>query len=1309
MSLAKIPSIIPSSSRTLDIPPSQPSPGEGQDSTQVPLSHSPLNLTDIQQDGLLGSQPQRGSQQAIIEAINNRRRAERSQQMMAKGSLAHNPLTVVRTSQYPSSVSSRSTSAGNWTYMTPHLLSPNTSPSLLLRLPYQGNQRAVGSRTYTHTFEIPTSRPSADAIDAVGSRLHIPRDLESLPDAFRRRGVIRSHPPSIVPVGSEGTRAGPTSLKRTHSSMLQEDLQGSVPTLHPEDQSRKMARRVDLGSLPQHLAQAKNLAIRSTKGTLSTASSPSLNNGSQSTLSSASLSTPSSTISTADHSPANPAITSLQRQRTKSKSKSSSPTSTPVRFPSPGQGSSESVAPSKASAKQDSSRNASASASHGHVTRSNEGIPANGTNTTATTTASNGNAGTGLEATSPPPATLTTSGTTGQSDPEVDLEPIDLTRVGVGILDNLVSHTFSKSFITKVPQSIANYHVLIKKPMDLWTIEQRLWKTLETSGAKSGAPPSTSILLAASGAMSMSVTEAYNSLADFERDLRRIVQNAMFFNSATHTIYKEAQEFQNSYLGQLDNFRKGVLEFGPLPHESYKPELLSMTLPGPLYLFRAHTPREMDRKMTDISTDLFSSLHQPIFDIATDQIGQLSPERPRFVRMFINKNRSLLAKCGDERFARVAILTDIQVSKPYMGSFGDGSESSKAVSSPGPGRPKSSGAQGGPTSMVKMTAKVLIGKPIGERHDMVTVGDLDCPNAWMTVACVRAMEVEVEVPARFEKGVLSKMRHEVVPYSSDPKNTPEHQRVFASALNILLPGIAKTFQNQGQTPALIDTPQSILSSPSSSASTPPATKGLGLGITTPSTTISEATSTSPRKRGASSTVATITAGAASSKSTWVDIQDGGPKGRYLVKLRLPAVIRTTRRRGMSSAGISMDSQHVGSASTPSTPLIPGRVHALSSQVPAAPSHLSDKESLSAPDWMLLNEQVTKRGSKMLQDLKAVARQKKVPYARWNTIEPTLTVDSAHGLFKRIYHVRGQPGLVVQNFKEMDAESFDQRVREVACLLKLRGFQGVGQIQSVIDNEDDHLVGLSMTKYAYTLKQYATNARRHPTPCQKLSLIREMVSAMCAIHRAGLAHRDLSEVNIMVDEDPHELLEDQSPRPLIKVIDFGKSVFVNPAEVQRWSMRDHVPKEELALLPLVVLPPDHGYKLYRSILTLPKTKHDHTPLAPVDPRSEDVYSLGVLIWRTFSGKSPWNGAIEDDLKTIRYLVSSDSQIRFQLEKEVAGTMSRELLLRCLTARAETRSTTQQLKDWLNQPEVASGLLQEFEALGGGRKKVRKNLD
>ncbi|KAF9108393.1 hypothetical protein BGX29_000646 [Mortierella sp. GBA35] len=1263
--------------------PRQPAlPRQGQDSTGVLYNESPANLIDIQQESLLGPQPQRGSQQAIIEAINNRRRAERSHEMMAKGGLAYHPHSIARPSHY-------SSSGGGLSFTTAHRSAPTPS-SNLLRLP-SGIRIPVGSHPYTHS---------------------------NLPEAFRRRGVIRSHPPSIVPVGPNGARAGPTSLKRTHSSMLQEDLQGSghyislVPSVYPEDQSRKMARRqpLDLGSLPQHLAQAKNLAIRTTKGPISTASSPSINNGSQSTISSTSLSAPSSTTSSADHSPANPAITSLQRQRTKSKSKSNSPTSTPVRFPSPSQGSSETTAPSKASAVQDSSKNGPTSAGyHGHGTRSNEGMTANGTNSAATsaTTPTNGNMGSGPEASSPPPATLSMSGTSTLSDPELHLQLIDVVRVGVGILDRLVSNTFSKNFITKVPQSIANYHATIKKPMDLWTIEQKLWKALELAGAKSGTPASAAILVAASGDMSMGITEGNNSLLDFERDLRRIFQNATYFNSSTHTIYKEAQAFQNAYLGLLENFRQGKLEFGPLPHESYKPELLSLSLPGPLYVFRAHTLREMDRKMTDISMDLFSNLHQPLFDVATEQIGLLSPERPRFVRMYINKNRSLLGKCRDERFARVAILSDVQVSKPYMGSFGDGSESSKAISSPGgPGRSKNGGAQGGPISMVRITAKVLIGKPIGERHDMVTVGDLDCPNAWMTVACVRAMEAEIEVPAKFEKGVLSKMRHEVVPYSSDLKNTQEHQRAFANALGLLLPGgIGKITPTQVSTPAPVETPQSTLSSPPSSASTPPASKGLGLGITTPSTIISEPASGNLRKRGGTSAVV----GSTLSKSTWVDVQDGGPKGRLLVKLRLPPVIRT-RRRGTSATGADLDGSQVLSVSTPSTPLASGRTHVLSSQVPATPSsHLSDKESLSAPDRMLLNEQITKRGNKMLQDLKQVARQKKVPYTRWSMIEPTLTVDSAHGLFKRIYHVRGQPGVVVQNFKEMDAESFDQRVREVACLLKLRGLPGVGQIQSVIDNEDDHLVGLSMTKYVYTLKQYATNARRHPTPCQKLCLIREMVSAMCAIHRAGLAHRDLSEVNIMVDEDPREVLDDQSPRPHIKVIDFGKSVFVNAGEVQRWSMRDNVSKEELALLPLVVLPPDHGYKLYRSILTLPKTKHDHAPLPPVDPRSEDVYSLGVLIWRTFSGKSPWNGAIEDDLKTIRYLVSSDSQIKFQLEREVAGPVSRELLLKCLTAQAETRSTSQQLKDWLNQPEVANELLQEFEALGGGRKKVRKNLD
>jgi hypothetical protein len=142
----------------------------------------------------------------------------------------------------------------------------------------------------------------------------------------------------------------------------------------------------------------------------------------------------------------------------------------------------------------------------------------------------------------------------------------------------------------------------------------------------------------------------------------------------------------------------------------------------------------------------------------------------------------------------------------------------------------------------------------------------------------------------------------------------------------------------------------------------------------------------------------------------------------------------------------------------------------------------------------------KRGNKMLMDLQTKAKEMNVPYQCWNDIDPALIVDAAQGLFKQIYRVRGNNDLVVQNFKEMDAESSEQRVREVACLLKLRDLKGVGQIQSLADNQEGwpvydqvsvaivrlrlfndinprdqntHLVSLLrclVSRYPYTLKQ-----------------------------------------------------------------------------------------------------------------------------------------------------------------------------------------------------------------------------------------------
>ncbi|KAF9572479.1 hypothetical protein EC968_009865 [Mortierella alpina] len=873
-----------------------------------------------------------------------------------------------------------------------------------------------------------------------------------------------------------------------------------------------------------------------------------------------------------------------------------------------------------------------------------------------------------------------------KSEAVIELEPIELVRVGTTVLDRLLSDPVCKDFVSKVPHTVANYHTVIQQPMDLTTIEHKLWKGLQLNKA-AFVEPSTSRLVAAMSHISLE--DGYSSLEDFEKDLQRIYNNATQFNAPTHPIFKQAQSFKTLFTGLLLAYREQLLIPNPeLPQELYNPSYVASSEPG------AHLFKEMDRKLTDISVDLYASLHQPLLDIMYGP-QELSETQPHFVRMYISKNRRLLANSRDERTAKIVLLSDVRTSKSFDRETPTGS---------------SNGAR-----MVRINARAMIAKPIGERHDMITVGDLDCPSAWTMIACVRAFDVEVVMPQRFDKGILSKIRHEVVPFDTAPKSklSREDQQVFLDAMG-LIPSWDTTPSR-----AISEAAHSAVSSPSMQVS--PMLGG-------PAVFLPEAGAT---LAGSGLPPASINQEQKADSQTSLDGRRAGPDESALSKafayttptytspvLHAPAPPSghivghsgpSSFMQAAASVTLSPSLQSISENSAASPPSMTGSVVKDSALTGTSVSErqLSPSEIYLRPSES--TRELTRRERQLLCDLKAAAHEKQVPYILWDDIEPSLTVDSAHGLFKRIYHVEGDDGLVIQNFKEMDTESFEQRVREVACLLKLRGLEGVGQIQSVIDDDKNQLVGLSMTKYEHTLKDFATNARRHPSPCQKLSLVRDMVAAVSAIHSAGLAHRDLSEVNIMVDEDPVQRLDDNTPRPWVRIIDFGKSVFVEREEVKRWSMKEHVPEEELALLPLVIVPPDHGYKLYRSILTLPRSKSDHAPLPPVDPRSEDVYSLGVLIWRTFSGKSPWNGAIEDDLKRLRYLVSSDEQIQFQLEHEVTGKMSRALLLKCLTAEAETRWTAQQLNAWLEQPEVFQELQKEFEALGGGRKKVRKNLD
>src|SRR5690242_4448265 len=95
--------------------------------------------------------------------------------------------------------------------------------------------------------------------------------------------------------------------------------------------------------------------------------------------------------------------------------------------------------------------------------------------------------------------------------------------------------------------------------------------------------------------------------------------------------------------------------------------------------------------------------------------------------------------------------------------------------------------------------------------------------------------------------------------------------------------------------------------------------------------------------------------------------------------------------------------------------------------------------------------------------------------------------------------------------------------------KTKGTPNTCQIRSVYTDENNDIVGLSMKRYNQTLKDYVFAPRSQITGEQKYKLILDMVKGIKALHDAGFAHCDLSEVNMMVNVTS-EKLADGSKKP-----------------------------------------------------------------------------------------------------------------------------------------------------------------------------------
>ncbi|KAG0173749.1 Histone acetyltransferase kat2b [Apophysomyces sp. BC1015] len=322
------------------------------------------------------------------------------------------------------------------------------------------------------------------------------------------------------------------------------------------------------------------------------------------------------------------------------------------------------------------------------------------------------------------------------------------------------------------------------------------------------------------------------------------------------------------------------------------------------------------------------------------------------------------------------------------------------------------------------------------------------------------------------------------------------------------------------------------------------------------------------------------------------------------------------------------------------------------------------------------------------------------YARVNWAAP-----NSEGFFKQVYFL---DEVVVQTFRQM---TMYQRITEVACLMKLRNLPHMAQLREILYNENGDIAGLSMERYQTTLKQYAhVHSHHRLTAYQKYNIIYQMLVCMKTIHNAGLAHRDLSEVNMMVNKIDGQL-EDGSSKICLYLIDFGKAVFCQAQDVRDWFVDvprasweydgDVVPetKEELdawcKLLPWVKGKPDHGYRMYSQVL--PWLIH---------PQAEDIYSIGVMIWKVFAETEPWRGILDTDLQGLRYVAEDDYRIQRALEREVHGELSRQLLLRCLKTRPQDRCTASEILEWLGRDEIRTGLIGEWKMYSSETRATRK---
>ncbi|KAK9727673.1 hypothetical protein K7432_001610 [Basidiobolus ranarum] len=842
------------------------------------------------------------------------------------------------------------------------------------------------------------------------------------------------------------------------------------------------------------------------------------------------------------------------------------------------------------------------------------------------------------------------------------------------ILDRLFAMAFSRAFIS--PFGTAHLYEPPLGGLNLTIIDRKLWHG------------------------------KYKTFEGFVEDLREVAEAVKLNYDDKDEIYFISKEFINFFEDLAWELRSNSSEtpekqeVAPFSEQELKMiKGLECTEDSPFYIVKLATLAEVVRSNRGLlEKETFAAVHHPFFedfgstpDILT---GTTENALPTVLRIFISHNRTALELARDEQNGFLLVFTNVTMSKVETKGH------------------------------IRLQADCFVTKPIGKRHDIEDVEilqSLDSMKSWIKVAVLKAFKFDAEVPSRFRTYHLKPYR----PVKYDPSTIGEHplSQIIMEAKNHWDPNIVKERQLAMSGDSREFTPQPKMKAPVRKHPT----RTRSVSTTKKKAKVKMNLTSTPKRTDEDSKMDVSTPESPTFKGSLqtrirTDGDDASSDDRFLLPTFPKEIMKKEIESQLSSEAEDVNIDIVGMDVDTEFPDFASRSIAnqaqIRSELTVRIEQVSDSISDDSPFQLI---ELTQNAVEPTSSEKEFARESnsdfstrqllseaKVLYSRIKetglklgvhfenreSIEQHLSQRYVVGQFKNVHVSASDVNIVVQIYKGIGRELIESRLMELACLLKLRGLKRVGEILSIVESDDGIPTGLTMNRYQKTLKQYL-HIRYNISPQQKYKLMRDLIAAVKVLHDLGIAHRNLSEENIMVNEIEGIFLKDGTLRPKVFLIDYGKARFTRREDIQRWYLYPLAPEEE-KLLPRITSTPDHGYKRYRSIKTLPRSKNDIATLShDINPFAEDIYSLGVLLWRIFTQQCPLACVFEDDILGLRQIVSDEHRLRTEICKAIPGSKCRELLFGCLAVNDVDRWSVDELSKWIWNQQNRKQLIYEIE--------------